>query len=233
MPCRHKCNHNTSCINLVPVFKGMNESEIQLLKEATMSECFDKGEFIFREGERSETLFVVSKGLIKLTKGSDDGREQIIRLLFPGDFFGLFAMLKNEQHYANAEALDHTEICFIKKAELLNIMERNPNMSYRFMLSLNDRLHQADEWVSLLSLMEVEQRLARAILLFHKKISPDSMSYTLPVTKKDLASLIGTTPETLSRRLVSFANQKIIAMNGRRDITILDYERLENLAGLS
>lgn len=210
----------------------MNESELQLLQEATMSECFDKGEFIFREGERSETLFIVNKGLIKLTKGSEEGREQIIRLLFPGDFFGLFAMLKSEQHYTSAEALDHTEICFIKKSELLKIMERNPDMSFRFILSLNDRLHQADEWVSLLSLMEVEQRLARAILLFHGKIRRESMCFTLPVTKKDMASLIGTTPETLSRRLVSFVSQNVIAMNGRREIKILDYEKLKALAGL-
>jgi CRP-like cAMP-binding protein len=80
--------------------------------------------------------------------------------------------------------------------------------------------------------MEVEQRLARAILLFYGKIHPQSGQFNLPVTKKDMASLIGTTPETLSRRLVSFVTQNIISMNGRREIQILEHEKLKKLAGL-
>lgn len=231
MSSQENCELSSSCLNFVPVFQGMKEEEISALQEVTESQCFHKGEFIFHEGERSEKLFIINHGLIKLTKLSDDGKEQIIRLLFPGDFFGLVAMLKDVTHYSNAEALDHTDICYIKKEDFLKTMERNPDMSYRFILSLNDRLLQADEWVSLLSLMEVEQRLARVLLLFYDKIQPETKHFTLPVTKKDMACLIGTTPETLSRRLVSFVAQNIITMNGRREITIVDFEKLSQIAG--
>ena len=120
MCCDHCCAHETSCITTVPVFKGMDEADLQQLQKVTRSGSFVKGEFIFREGERSETLFVVNEGLIKLTKMSPEGKEQIVRLLFPGDFFGLFSLLKQENHYMNAEAVgSSTVICYIEKKDFL------------------------------------------------------------------------------------------------------------------
>jgi CRP-like cAMP-binding protein len=206
MCCDKHCSHEALCITSVPVFKGMNEANLQQLQKVTRSRSFDKGEFIFREGERSETLFVVNGGLIKLTKMSPEGKEQIVRLLFPGDFFGLFSLLK---------------------------MEHNADLSYRFLLSVNDRLYEADESVGFLSLMEVEQRLARALILFHDKMNAKNGSFTLPITKKDLASYIGTTPESVSRKLLSFMSKKLISMDGRRQIQILELDQLKKISGIN
>lgn len=208
----------------------MNEIDLQLLQKVTRSHDFQKGEFIFRDGERSETLFVVKEGLIKLTKMSAEGKEQIVRVLFPGDFFGLFALLRNEKHYANAEALGKTVICSIDKKDFLKMMESHSEMSFRFLLAVNDRLYEADESVGFLGLMEVEQRLARALLLFHDKMKAQKGEFTLPISKKDLASFIGTTPETISRKLLSFMSQKLINTDGRRNIKILEFDRLKLLA---
>jgi CRP-like cAMP-binding protein len=212
----------------------MNETDLQQLQRVTKSKRFDKGEFIFREGERSETLFVVNEGLIKLTKMSSEGKEQIVRLLFPGDFFGLFSILKNENHYVNAETVGaSTVICYIEKKDFLNTMEKNAGMSYRFLLAVNDRLYEADESVGFLSLMEVEQRLARALILFHDKMNSKNGTFTLPITKKDLAGYIGSTPESVSRKLLSFMSQKLIKMNGRRQIQILELDLLKQVSGIS
>lgn len=235
MCCDHCCSHESSCISSVPVFKGMNTSDLQLLQKVTRSCSFLKGEFIFREGERSETLFVVNEGLIKLTKMSVDGKEQIVRLLFPGDFFGLFSLLRNEKHYVNAEAvgMSPTVICYIEKRDFLKTMEKNADMSYRFLLAVNDKLYEADESVGFLSLMEVEQRLARALILFHDKMNATNGTFTLPITKKDLASYIGTTPESVSRKLLSFMSQKLIDMDGRRQIQILELDQLKQIAEIN
>ncbi|MDP4083373.1 MAG: Crp/Fnr family transcriptional regulator [Bacillota bacterium] len=232
MRCCEHCSHESSCITSVPVFKGMNDSDLSALQKVTRSREFQKGELIFRDGERSETLFVVKEGLIKLTKTSAEGKEQIVRLLFPGDFFGLFALLRNEKHYVNAEALGKTVICSIDKKDFLKTMESNSDMSFRFLLALNDRLYEADESVSFLGLMEVEQRLARALLLFYDKTKAKNGSFALPISKKDLASFIGTTPESISRKLLSFMSQNLIEMDGRRQIKILELEKLKLLAGL-
>jgi len=234
MCCDHCCSHESSCITSVPVFKGMNEADLQQLQKVTGSKRFGKGEYIFRDGERSETLFVVKEGLIKLTKMSPDGKEQIVRLLFPGDFFGLFSLLRNENHYLNAETVGaSTIICYIEKKDFLNTMEKNAELSYRFLLTVNDRLYESDESVGFLSFMEVEQRLARALILFHDKMNAKNGIFTLPITKKDLASYIGTTPESVSRKLGSFMSQKLISMDGLRQIQILELDQLKQVSGIS
>jgi CRP-like cAMP-binding protein len=232
MDCDQCCSQESSCIISVPVFNGVNATDLQVLQKVTRSRSFLKGAFIFREGESSETLFIVNEGLIKLTKTSAEGKEQIVRLLFPGDFFGLFSLLRNEKHYMNAEAVGKTVICYIEKRDFLNTMENNADMSYRFLLAVNDKLFEADESVGLLSLMEVEQRLARALVLFHDKMNAKNGTFSLPITKKDLASFIGTTPESVSRKLLTFMSQKLISVDGRRQIQILELDRLKQLAGL-
>jgi CRP-like cAMP-binding protein len=225
------CEHENSCILAVPVFKGMNIKDLMVLQKVTHSRTFKKGEFIFREGESSETLLVVNSGLIKLTKMSAEGKEQIVRLLFPGDFFGLFSLLREEKHYMNAEAAADTVICYIAKKDFLKEMEVNADLSYRFLLATGDRLYEADESVSFLGLMEVEQRLARALILFHDKLHTES--FTLPISKKDLAGLVGTTPESISRKLMSLNCQKLIKTDGKRQIEILELDQLKQLAGMS
>jgi CRP-like cAMP-binding protein len=229
--CEH-CSHESSCLTTVPVFKGLNKEDIKQLRKVTHSRMAQKGEYIFREGERSSTLFVIKDGLVKLTKTSADGKEQIVRLLFPGDFFGLFSLLRDEKHYLNAETIQQTEICSIEKKDFLKVMEGNSDMAFRFLVAMNDRLYEADESVGNLSLMEVEQRLAKALLLFHEKLKIKNEPFMLPITKKDLASFIGTTPESVSRKLLTFMSQHIIHMEGQRVIQILELDQLKGIAEL-
>jgi len=231
MCCSGTINHYQSCLRLVPIFQGMTDDEIQKLQKVTISRCYKKGELIFQEGESSDTLFIVHQGLIKLSKLNEEGKEQIIRLLFPGDFFGQFALLQNSNHYANAEAVEKTTVCLIDKIAFIKKLEKNPMMALHFINELNNRLSRADEWISLLSLMEVEKRLARVILLFFEKDNSNSNEFTLPLTRKDLASLIGTTPETLSRKLLSFAKKKVITVKRHRVIQVLNVDQLKQLAG--
>jgi CRP/FNR family transcriptional regulator len=233
MCCEKCCSHEASCIASVPVFNGMSNDDLQVLQKVTKSRRFQKGEYIFQEGERSEGLFVVNEGLIKLTKLSAEGKEQIVRLLFPGEFFGLFSLLRNENHYVNAEAVGQTVICSIDKKDFLVTMEANSDLSFQFLIALSDRLYEADESVGFLSLLEVEQRLARALILFHDKMNAQNGTFTLPISKKDLASFIGTTPESVSRKLLIFISQKLIRMDGRRQIKILELDQLKQLAEIN
>lgn len=232
MCCDPCCSHASSCITSVPVFKELKEDELKLLQKVTRSRQFEKGEFIFREGESSGALFVVNEGIIKLSKMSPEGKEQIVRLMFPGDFFGLPSLLRNDKHYVNAETIGKTVICLIEKKDFLQTMETNADLTYRFLLALNDRLYEADESVGFLSLMEVEQRLARALILFQEKMNAGQEKFTLPISKKDLASYIGTTPESVSRKLLAFMSKKWIHMDGQRQIQILELECIKQVAGI-
>jgi CRP-like cAMP-binding protein len=233
MCCETCCSHDSTCITTVPVFKGLSTEETLPLQKVTRSRHVEKGEMIFREGESAQSFFVVKEGLIKLSKMSAEGKEQIVRLLFPGDFFGLSSLLRNAKHNLYAEAAANTVICTIEKKDFLKTMENNADLAYRFLLAVNERLYEADESVGSLSLMGVENRLAKALLLFQEKMNSGNKFFTLPITKKDLASYIGTTPESISRKLVVFMSQKWILMNGQRQIQILESEQLKLLAGMN
>lgn len=218
-----------SCVRNVPIFKGLNDDEICLIQQAVVSQIFRKGAFIFQEGEPSESLYIVHKGLVKVSKFSDDGKEQIIRLLFPGDFFGQYALLEKKQHYAHAEVLEESAVCLIHKEDFRAILERNPNIAMKYMMVLSERLQAADEWIGAISLMEVERRLAKALLSFYEK--EQRQQFDLPVSKKDFASLIGTTPETLSRKLVSLQSLNVLTLKGRKGIELLAVDKLQEIAG--
>jgi CRP-like cAMP-binding protein len=228
--CCEKHQQTDSCVRYVPVFKGLNNDEVQDLSQVVKSRTYSKGDYIFREGDVSEALVVVHKGTIKVSKVSDEGKEQIIRILFPGDFFGQYALLDNKQHYADAEVLEETTACLLHKTDFKVILERNPSMALNFMMALSDMLQIADEWIGTISLLEVERRLAKALLLFYEK-EYEGEFFQLPVPKKDFASLIGATPETLSRKLVNLQNEQVIELEGRRSIRILDIEKLKLIAG--
>ncbi|WP_435561408.1 Crp/Fnr family transcriptional regulator [Neobacillus sp. LXY-4] len=224
----HCQTHTGSCVKNVPIFKGLDDDELCLVQKAVISQTYRKGEYIFQEGEPSDSLYIVHKGLVKVSKISDEGKEQIIRLLFPGDFFGQYALLENKQHYAHAEVLEGTSVCLIHKDKFRSILERNPNIAMKYMLVLSERLQAADEWIGAISLMEVERRLAKALLTFYEKEQKDE--FELPVSKKDLAALIGTTPETLSRKFVYFQTLDLIDLKGRKGVKIKDVERWKEIA---
>jgi len=181
---------NRACFRNVPIFKDLTAEEAERLAETVRSKRYKKGEIVFREGEKSETLFVLNEGTVKISKMSDTGKEQILRILFPGDFFGLSSMLHDKTHYANAEVLDPAVICFIKKQDFRKMMERNPKLAYRVLLAVSERLEQTDEWLGTISLMEADRRLAKLLLLFYEKNGAQTVM-RLPAQKKGAGCLFG------------------------------------------
>lgn len=227
----HTTHQNTpSCLAHVPVFTGLRSSEVELLHSVMQTAQYRKGELIFREGDRSESLYVVNRGIIKLTKLEDNGKEHIIRLLFPGDFFGQFALLQEKPHYASAYAADTTGVCRIHRGDFLDILRRDPDTSARFMTALSTQLEEADAWAAVLTLLEADRRLAKMLLYFRQKAAPTSSAFTLPVSKKELAGLIGATPETLSRKLRQLSEGGVLSV-ARRELRLLDEPALHRLAG--
>lgn len=218
-----------SCIRHVSIFKDITDEEVAYLRPFISSFHINKGKIIFIEGENADTLYFLESGLVKMLKSTEDGREQIIRILFPGDVFGQAVLQKNGHYYANAEALQDSNICVIKKNDFEKALNSYPTLSSKLVLSLYERLRNAEEWLFSLSLLEVEQRLARIILTFYDKFKTVEGSIILPIAKKDLASLIGTTRETLSRKLTVFVQKNLIQMSDN-EIHIINYEKLKQIA---
>ncbi|WP_433942855.1 Crp/Fnr family transcriptional regulator [Paenibacillus sp. SN-8-1] len=223
------CEDSVSCIHHVHVFQKLSLDQKKLLTSIAQSAPLTKGSYVFREGDRSECLYVLSQGLVKLTKIADNGREHILRFLFPGDFFGQFALLQDKQHYASAEVLESSVICRLHKDDFRPLLESHPQLTYSFLISVSEQLQQADEWAGAMHMMDVEQRLAMMIVYYWRKQDPKGHQVILPAAKKELSAMIGTSPETLSRKLTQWVSDGIIAMN-QRTIQILDPDRLIELS---
>jgi CRP-like cAMP-binding protein len=233
MKADEQCHHHDTCIRRVPIFQVLTDSEADSLHRLIRVRHYEKKSLIFQEGEQSDTLYIVNKGIIKITKVSEAGKEQILRILFPGDFFGQFALLQNKRHYANAEVIEKADVCLIQKDDFKALIESNPQMAYKLLLTMSERLYQADEWTGSISLLDVEKRLAKTLLLFYDRMQAKENTFQLPIDKKDFASLIGTTAETLSRKLAHFESLQLIELEGRKNIRVINSQGLADVAGQS
>lgn len=223
--------HGRLCIDNVPIFHDLDPEEKESIMNASVHRKFKKGESIFIAGDSFDSLFVVNRGAVKIYKISAMGREQILRILEPGGFMGELSMFSNTVMNNNAEALENSEICIINGRTVKELLLRKPEMAIKFLQSYTKRIEESEELIEQIGLRDVEQRIANYLLLEIEK-NPDAdknkeITLTLPVSKKDLASLIGTSQETLSRKLSAFQEERIIRLNGQRKIIVLDAEALK------
>lgn len=226
-------NHASSecCIHRAPIFQQASSEDVRKLSAISVPMSYPKGSIIFREGEELDALYIVQEGVIKLSQLTDDGKEHILRFLFPGDFFGQFALLQNKPAYTNAEAIEEAAICKLRSHDFRPLLEETPTLAYSFLLAMSERLQQADEWAGALHILDVEQRLAKLLLHLQEKSRGHNDPIRLPAPKKELAAMIGTTAETLSRKLSQFEAAGWIVRN-RREILLTNKEELMELAGV-
>ncbi|TMN22448.1 Crp/Fnr family transcriptional regulator [Lentibacillus cibarius] len=221
-----ECNHSAKklCVSLVPIFNHLDHSEQVEVAQTSRSKKYDKREMIFQAGSPSEYLYIVHKGKVKIYNLSESGKEQLIRILEPGDFMGELAIFTDEWLTSYAEAMEPTEICAIHKSDLQVLLEEKPAIAFKLLAESTKRLRQAEKNIERLSSQDVEKRLA-SFLIEQVKVH-DSFKITLPMSKKDLASYIGSTQETLSRRLTNFEESGWIEQTGQRKIKVLDLDAL-------
>lgn len=230
--CIH-CNHEHYCIDNVPIFIDLLPDEKESILNSSNHKNYKKGEIIFTPGDSFDNLFVVNKGLVKISRISAMGKEQIIRILKPGDFMGELSLFSKTVHNNTAEALDNTEICVIQANKIRELLLQKPEISLKFLRKYTERIEEYEELIEQVVLRDVEQRIANYLLLeIEKNNIPNKKGeyeITLPVSKGDLASLIGTTQETLSRKLSLFQDNGWIKLKGHRIISVIDIDSLKEI----
>ena len=224
------CNgdHHTNCITQVPIFSNLNMEEMIEVAMTTTQREYRKGEAIYLEGEPSKNLFVIHRGKVKISKLSEEGKEQIIRILYEGDFMGELSLFTQSPFMNNAEALETTSVCIVDGKKLNELIEKYPSISLKIMRELSSRLEKTERLIESIGLGTVEQRVAEILL----KLSNDHNEIHLSISKKDLAAHIGMSQETLSRKLSSFQDEGWIGQEGQRKIIILNRESLENISNI-
>jgi CRP/FNR family transcriptional regulator len=212
----------------VPLFEGLPAEQIEDLAMIVTDQVFRKGETIFSEGEEANGFYVVITGRVKIFKLSPDGKEQILHFFGPGEPFGEVPVFTGQHFPANATAMEESRGFFFPRKSFVDLIKRNPSLALNMLAVLSKRLRRFAALIDDLSLKEVPGRLA-AYLLYLSDQNKGAKDLELTITKAQLASLLGTIPETLSRILGKLSSQGLIETDGRR-IRILDQEALRDLA---
>lgn len=235
--CGHgHCNHNY-CIDNIPIFADLPMEVKQSIMDSSNHKNYNKGEIIFTPGDYFDYLFIVNKGRVKLSKISAMGKEQILKILEVGDFIGELSLFKNSVLTNSAEAMEKTEICIIKSEKVREIIMERPEIALKFLEKYTERIRHSEEIIEQISLRDVEQRIASYLISEVEKnnIKNKNNEYTinLTVSKGVLASMLGTTQETLSRKLSVLQEEGFIRLEGQRKIVITDMESINDIKELS
>lgn len=215
-----------NCVSLVPIFNHLEEDQLHEVMKTVQPRTLAKHEYLYRAGDTSNSLYVVNRGKIKIFRLSESGKEQLVRILYRGDFTGELALFQQTEHEAYAEALTETEICIIHRDDFQQLLTKYPTISLKVLTEFANRLEYVEKQTTLFATEKVETRIAHYLITCLEEQSHGDGVIDLPMSKKDLASHIGTTPETVSRRLREFEEAGFIRQEGRRRIIILREEDL-------
>ena len=211
-----------------PFFHGLEESLLLSLADIAVLKSHKSGEIIFAEKDPGTGFYLVAEGQVKIFKSAPDGKEQILHIFGPGEPFGEVAIFLGWGFPAWALALENSKTIFFPRAALRRLIGQNPDLAFGMMAVLSMRLIRFTHMVEALTLKEVPARLA-AFLVNLSQENNDTLKVELKVSKSQLASLLGTVPETISRAMGRLKSAGLINEE-KPHIIILDPMKLKAFA---
>jgi len=212
----------------IPLFAGLHPDHSEKIARIALKRSYRRGEIIFIEGEEGNGFYIVETGQVKIYKISAEGKEQILHLFGPGESFGEVSVFTGHGFPAFAKANAKTACLFFPRTDFVEMIRRDPALAMNMLGVMALRLRKFAGLIEDLSLKEVPGRLC-AYLLYLSDKSPDPEHLVLDVSKGQLAALLGTIPETLSRILTRMGRLGLIKSEGAR-IRILDRLFLQEIA---
>ncbi len=209
-----------------PLFGGLSSSLISELSMIVNDQTVGRGETIFAEGGPGLGFYIVVSGKVKIFKLSADGKEQILHIFEHREPFAEAAIFAGAPYPAYAMAMTKVRLFFFSRTAFIDLIRTKPDLAMNMMAALSRRLKKFTSMIEALSLKEVPGRLAAHLLLLSEQQGRD---FELDIAKNNLASLLGTIPETLSRIFAKMAKNGFIEAQGKR-IKITNLSALEDLA---
>jgi len=212
----------------IPLFEGLLKSQHEALASIALTRSYKKGQVIFSEGDEGAGFYAVISGRVKIYKLSPEGKEQILHMMGPGEIFGEVPVFTGHGYPAFADAYMLCSLLFFPRNAFIELIRKDPSLALNMLAVLSWRLRKFAALIEDLSLKEVPGRLA-AYLLYLGRKSKTGNEVDLDISKGQLASLLGTIPETLSRILGKMSRQGLISTEGSR-IRITDLATIEEIA---
>lgn len=212
-----------NCVSKVPLFRDLPNQERRSIASRITARVVSRGEVVQAQGAMP-ALQIVHAGQVKQVRLAPDGSQRLLRILGPGEFMGEHSVLTGSPAPRMATALTDVQVCTLSRLDVQQWLDQRPQMAVNMLQAVTRRLEETEAQLASLADRTVAQRLGDYLVSTSDGLV--GHPFELPVSKKDLASLIGTTPETLSRRLRSLSDQGALALGSGRRITILDQELL-------
>ena len=209
--------------------KTLKKEELIKMADCKTSYTIKKGEPIFEEGEMVNGVFCVKEGVCKMTKLSNNGKDQIVKLAKPGELLGQRSMISDEAANLSAIALEDMQVCFIPKSEIMGLFNTNNQFSMSMMKSVCGDLKIADDHMVNMAQKTVKQRLAETLIYLEENFGiNDDKSLRLQLSRDELAGMIGTATESCIRLLSEFNKNGFIELTGKK-ITLLNKDLLKKI----
>ena len=220
----NETEHHHLCVSRVPLFNHLTNEQMEHVVGLARNVSHPRGETIYHQGNQSEGLYILHKGRIKIYRLSENGKEQLVRILEPGDFTGELSLFDSKLHDAYAETLEAVEICIIERDQMQQLLQKHPAISLKMLEEFSIRLAGTEQRAARIGMESAETRIA--LYLADLAEEQQALLIELPMSRKDLASHIGTTPETISRKLSFFEESGWIRQSGMKIVEILDLDAL-------
>ncbi|GAA3654472.1 Crp/Fnr family transcriptional regulator [Flavivirga jejuensis] len=206
--------------------KSLTKDELVRISNCKTSYTIKKGTVIFEEGDAVNGVYCVKDGICKLSKLSENGKDQIVKMVVKGQLLGQRSLISDENSNLQATALNDMEVCFIPKSEIIMDLQKNPKFSFDVLKDMAHDLREADDIIVNMAQKSVRQRLAEALIYIHDSfgVNPDGTLSVL-LSREDFANIVGTATESAIRVLSQFKKEGLISTIGKQI-------KIESLDGL-
>ena len=199
----------------VPLFRDFDDAELQQVGQLVTARRFGKHKTIFREGDPGQAFYLILSGSVAVVRIAPDGRETILSILKEREFFGEMSIFDTSARAAGVRTLTEVEVGIIERDDFMALIDRNPRIGRLLVISLSERLRQANKLIAATTSQDIRSRLASLLLNLMQNFGEQVANGTrisLRLTNQEMANMIGTTRETVNRTLNRFWDERVIDM---------------------
>ncbi len=204
-----------SVLRKIPLFAGFDDEQIAEVGKLVQTRRVPKHQIIVYEGDPGDSFYILLKGSVAVSHMTGEGKETILSILKEGDFFGEMAMLDSSLRSASVKTLSDVEVGLVTRADFLDLLGKNPSIGRSLVIALSERLRDANQQIAASAYQDIRSRLAALLLKLAEKFgetTPEGTRITQRLTNQEMASMVGTTRETVNRTLNKFWDEQLIDM---------------------
>ena len=223
---------DTSVLKGVPLFKDIEPEDLEALGELMSETSLKRGDSLFREGDEGDRLYILTEGKVKLSHSSDDGRENLIAVLGPGEIIGELSLFDLGARSSTVTAIAPTKLLSLSHKDMMVFLAAHPELSQSMLRELARRLRHTNEQMADLVFSDVPGRVAKALLDLANRFgerTPEGIYVPHDLTQEELAHLVGASRETVNKSLADFVSRSWIRLEGRA-VLLIEIGRLQRRA---